>query len=399
MTDVLAGYKLTEVGVIPQDWKVTALGECLLDDPEYGINAPAVDYSDLLPTYIRITDISEEGRFKPESITSVAHPDSGHYFLEDGDLVFARTGASVGKSYLYRPEDGRMVFAGFLIRVKLNQAKLLPRYLANWTQSGQYRHWVALMSMRSGQPGINGKEYAQLPIPLPPTLAEQRAIADALSEVDDRIATFDDAIAKKRVLMQGAMQRLLTGQERLPGFSKAWEVRRLGEIAEIDPENLGSDTNPNYRFNYISLEDVDYGVLRSFTEQTFRTSPSRARRVVRKNDILFATVRPNLKSHLLVRENVSDTICSTGFAVVRCHSTQAQSIFVFLHMFADTIGKQIESFLVGSSYPAINSQDVRMLAIPIPNDEAEQTAVATILSDIAIPSPIMQHFGTYRAGE
>jgi len=81
MTDVLAGYKLTEVGVIPQDWKVTALGECLLDDPEYGINAPAVDYSDLLPTYIRITDISEEGRFKPESITSVAHPDSGHYFL------------------------------------------------------------------------------------------------------------------------------------------------------------------------------------------------------------------------------------------------------------------------------------------------------------------------------
>ena len=224
------GYKQTDVGVIPEGWEVHTLRSCLSAQPDYGINAPAVPFSDKLPAYIRITDITEDGRFSPEKPVSVKRTDADRYYLNDGDIVFARTGASVGKSYLYKPKDGKLVFAGFLIRVSPDAAKLVPAYLAGYVTTGAYWNWVRLMSMRSGQPGINGKEYGQLPIPLPPTIDEQRAIAAALSDVDTLIGALDRLIAKRRDLKQAAMQQLLTGQTRLPGFHGEWKVKRLGEL-------------------------------------------------------------------------------------------------------------------------------------------------------------------------
>lgn len=98
-------------------WKKTELGKYLLKHPEYGIGAATVPYSENLPTYLRITDISITGKFRKDGKVSVAEKVTEDNYLEEGDIVFARTGASVGKSYKYRVEDGKLVFAGFLIRV------------------------------------------------------------------------------------------------------------------------------------------------------------------------------------------------------------------------------------------------------------------------------------------
>ena len=89
-----------------------------MKSPEYGINAPAVPYSDKLPAYLRITDISDDGSFISEQKVSVARKVIENNYLGEGDIVLARTGASVGKSYKYRKKDGRLVFAGFLIRIQ-----------------------------------------------------------------------------------------------------------------------------------------------------------------------------------------------------------------------------------------------------------------------------------------
>ena len=227
--EVRPGYKQTEVGLLPEEWEVKTFGKCLIGRPRYGINAPAVPYSDNLPVYIRITDISEDGHFSPENIVSVKSELSENYFLSDGDIVFARTGASVGKSYRYDPNDGPLVFAGFLIRAQPDIEKLLPEFAAAYVTTGNYWRWVRLMSMRSGQPGINGSEYSQLLIPVPP-LPEQRAIATALSDVDELLSGLDRLITKKRDLKQAAMQQLLTGKKRLPGFSGEWEVTTFGNV-------------------------------------------------------------------------------------------------------------------------------------------------------------------------
>lgn len=208
------GHTQTELGMIPAGWSLQALGSCLLTRPRYGINAPAVPYSDSLPAYIRITDISSTGYFAPTERASVDASSASAYFLGSGDVVFARTGASVGKSYRYRPDDGPLVFAGFLIQIRTDPARLLPDYLAHYAHTGKYWDWVRLMSMRSGQPGINGREYAQLPIALPPH-AEQAAIAEVLNGMDAEIEALEARRDKTQALKQGMMQALLTGRTRL----------------------------------------------------------------------------------------------------------------------------------------------------------------------------------------
>ena len=160
-----------------------------------------------------------------------------------------------------------------------------------------------------------------------------------------------------------------------------WEVKRLGDVTDVDPENLGSDTRSDFTFNYISLEDVDCGTLKSHSEHVFHTAPSRARRRLRKGDILVATVRPNLKSHLLFAEDGQHWVCSTGFAVVRCKEQVTYPGYVFFHLFGYCVSKQIETLLTGSNYPAINSSDVRALDIPLP-PVPEQRVIARALGDV-----------------
>lgn len=212
MQQLLTGQ--TRLPGFHDEWEVTRLGECLLSRPDYGINAAAVPFSDKLPRYIRITDISEHGHFCSTPRVCVNAPSADQYYLREGDLVFARTGASVGKSYLYEPRDGELVFAGFLIRVRPHPKRLNSAYLAAYASTKPYWNWVHLMSMRSGQPGINGNEYAQLPLSLPPLL-EQTAIAAVLTEMDAELSALETRREKTRALKQGMMQELLTGRTRL----------------------------------------------------------------------------------------------------------------------------------------------------------------------------------------
>ena len=259
---VRPGYKQTEAGVIPEDWGVVSLGQHLRRTPNYGINAAAVPFDSRFPTYLRITDITEEGRFAEATKVSVEHPAAAAYFLEPGDVVFARTGASVGKSYRYDPNDGRLVFAGFLIRVSPDPERLVPAYLAFFAQSRPYWDWVAVNSMRSGQPGINGREYACLPVPLPPTKAEQEAIAEALNDADAFIESLEQLLAKRRQLKQGAMQELLTGRKRLPGFSGDWEAKRLGDVAAMGSGGTPPSSVADYYdgdIPWVSIADMTSG--------------------------------------------------------------------------------------------------------------------------------------------
>ncbi len=213
--EVKPGYKQTELGVIPEDWKVASVGQCLRRAPSYGINAAAISFDFRFPTYLRITDITEDGRFSEANKSSVDHPATASYLLEPGDVVFARTGASVGKSYLYDPKDGRLVFAGFLIRLSTDPDRLVPAILSFYAQTRPYWNWVKVNSMRTGQPGINGREYASLPIALPPTKAEQEAIAAILSDMAAEIAALEVKLTKARQIKQGMIQELLTGRIRL----------------------------------------------------------------------------------------------------------------------------------------------------------------------------------------
>ena len=191
------GYKNTEIGVIPEEWEVEKLGYCLNEKPKYGIGAAAIDYDFNYPTYLRITDINDDGTLRMDDLKSVSHPETDNYHLIDGDIVFARTGASVGKTYLHKSENGNFVYAGFLIKISPNNKILKSEFFRSYTETKPYWNWVKVNSMRSGQPGINGNEYESIKIPLPP-LPEQTAIATVLSDTDSLIQILEKKIAKRQ---------------------------------------------------------------------------------------------------------------------------------------------------------------------------------------------------------
>ena len=165
-------------------------------------------------------------------------------------------------------------------------------------------------------------------------------------------------------------------------FSGKWETKRLGDISDVNPQNFSSNTNPDYKFNYITLEQVDSGKLLGYSEEVFRTAPSRAQRILRNGDVLMSTVRPNLMAHLFFHEQVQNAVCSTGFAVLRAKHGLSVPYFLFSQLFSEGVNDQIDKILSGSNYPAINSRDVKLIEIPCPPHVSEQRAIAEVLSDV-----------------
>jgi type I restriction enzyme, S subunit len=157
-----------------------------------------------------------------------------------------------------------------------------------------------------------------------------------------------------------------------------WEIKHFEDVADIDKRSLNGNTSKDYRFDYISLSDIDSDEFKiETTSQIFESAPSRARRIVQKGDVLMSTVRPNLQGFTIIREEVKDLIASTGFAVIS--SNKCISEYLFHYLFSAGIEKQFYQLLVGSNYPAINSSDVRKLKIPLP-PIPEQRSIADCLN-------------------
>lgn len=188
-------------------WEQRKLGE-LSSSFEYGLNAAAKEY-DGENKYIRITDIDDESReFKQEDITS---PDTDlssaeNYKLSEGDILFARTGASVGKSYIYKASDGLVYYAGFLIR-----ARIKPEYNSEFvfqnTLTGDYEKFIKVTSMRSGQPGVNAQEYSQYQIMMP-SKPEQDKISDCLRNLDNLITLHQREVEKLQNIKKSCLEKM-----------------------------------------------------------------------------------------------------------------------------------------------------------------------------------------------
>ena len=200
---------MRELSKPPPDWRVVKLGD-VSEPPQYGASAPALPFDSRLPRYVRITDITDDGRLRKTDPRSADPSQVKGYELRAGDLLFARSG-SVGRTYLYREQDGPCVFAGYLIRFRPNPNVALPRFVEIFTHSAYYGRWVASMLRVGAQPNINAAEYSSLPIPLPP-LSEQRAIVTTLDAVDASLECTERELSKLRSLKVSISDALLDGR-------------------------------------------------------------------------------------------------------------------------------------------------------------------------------------------
>ncbi|HCA5311341.1 restriction endonuclease subunit S (plasmid) [Acinetobacter baumannii] len=188
------------------EWENKPLSE-LSEKAMYGMNASATEY-DGLNKYLRITDICEiSHKLKRDNLTSPNAELEEKYKLGYGDLLFARTGASVGKSYLYSVDDGIAYFAGFLIKFSLKLDLVNPYFLFAQTLTLDFDKWVITNSMRSGQPGINAEEYSSYIFKVP-CLEEQTKIANFLSAIDQKIEGVAQQIEQAKQWKKGLLQQM-----------------------------------------------------------------------------------------------------------------------------------------------------------------------------------------------
>ena len=167
-----------------EKWEEVSLND-VADGFKYGMNAAATTF-DGIHKYVRITDIDDDTHtYIDDDPVSPSGALEEKYRVRDNDILFARTGASVGKSYLYRKSDGELFFAGFLIRVHVKEG-VDSEYVFLNTLTEEYDKWVLLESARSGQPGINAEQYRQYRFKLP-SLRTQRKIAAIAQKLDARI--------------------------------------------------------------------------------------------------------------------------------------------------------------------------------------------------------------------
>ena len=194
------------------EWEKCKFGD-IATGFDYGMNAAAKPF-DSENRYIRITDIDESSStYNDKDIVSPDGILSDNYVVKERDILLARTGASTGKSYLYRKSDGKLYYAGFLIRANVTEHN--PYFVFSQLHTHRYWRWVSIMSARSGQPGINSQEYSSFPIFIT-SLHEENKISTLLSLLDERIATQNKIIEKLETLIKGISNLLLYETEGKP---------------------------------------------------------------------------------------------------------------------------------------------------------------------------------------
>ncbi|EOV2467869.1 restriction endonuclease subunit S [Enterococcus faecalis] len=221
-----------------EDWEERKLGE-LAESFEYGLNASAKKF-DGSNKYIRITDIDDiSHKFNQSGVTSpdIDFASADNYKLKKGDILFARTGASVGKTYMYRESDGLVYYAGFLIRARI-KSKISSEFVFQTTFTDSYNRFIKITSQRSGQPGVNAEEYSNFKIMIP-NYEEQNAIGCFFKKIDDTITLHQRKLDLLKETKKGFLQKMFpkngakVPEIRFPGFTDDWEQRKLGDETKI----------------------------------------------------------------------------------------------------------------------------------------------------------------------
>ena len=197
----------------------------------YGIAASAVERKADLPTYLRITDIFDDGTLNLSELKSVDAPNSDKYILKPNDIVFARTGGSTGRNYFYDGSDGVFVYAGFLIKFSIDPEKVNPKYVKYYCRSKQYNDWVQSFNTGSTRGNINAQIFGNMEIPLPER-KQQDYLVSILEPIDEKIRNNkqvnDNLLAQAQTLYKQFFPYGV--QDDLPD---GWRIGTVGEIIEI----------------------------------------------------------------------------------------------------------------------------------------------------------------------
>ncbi len=394
-SDIPPGYRMTELGPLPEEWRVVRLGEVF--DIQQGKALSRKKDKGLRPRpFLRTANVFW-GRLDLSNLDQMdfSEEEEKKYALKPGDLLVCE-GGDVGRTAIWEGQLKNVYYQNHLHRLRAKSQDVEPRVVMYWMQASMTLLGLYLgTSNKTTIPNLSRSRLASFAIPLPP-LPEQRAIAYVLRTVQESKEATERVITVLRELKKSLMRHLFTygpvpvdaiervelQETEIGPLPAHWRVVRLREVVEkakqVDPRK-----KPDWNFKYVDVSSISNTKLsiETWSEISGENAPSRARKLVKEGDIIFATVRPYLKRIAMVPAHLDGHVVSTAFCVIRCKAELATPNYVFFAVSLDNFVQRVVEQQRGSSYPAVTDKDVLNGLIPLP-PLSEQREIARILRSV-----------------
>ena len=375
------------IGHIPAHWRVEKLKRILECPLMYGTNEVAELDDTEFPRYVRITDFDDNGLLRDDTFKSLSPDKADGYYLGEGDVLFARSGATVGKSFLFKNYSGQACFAGYLIKAQTNRHSLLPEYLYYFTKSPSYDSWKNIIFTQTTIQNISATKYAYLPITVP-SLDDQKHI---IAYLDKTCAAIDTAIDKKQkqletldALRKSIIHKAITrglndavelknsGAHYLGKLPSHWKVDRLKNIVNLRNSKIYVTSEEE---DYLELEDIEQGTGKILSKRNTVEVES-AVTLFKKGDILFGKLRPYLEKYYLAE---FDGKC-TG-EILAFEPLKIQGRFLLYCISSTWFIGQCNMLAYGAKMPRVNwPTQLAKINFPLPLKD-EQVQIADYLDD------------------
>lgn len=402
------------------------LKKLLLKAPQYGAGESGVtrkSYQE--PRYIRITDIDSNGIVNSKELGATANNIEDKYILNDGDILFARSGATVGKTYLHKTKPYMCFYAGYLIRFVVNTSLILPEYLFAYTQLPIYKKWIAAIQRPSAQPNINAEEYQSLEIPLPNLdiqhyicniikngyLTKQKKEAEAqklLDSIDGYILNElgitmpkSDLNLKERIFFCNFKQA--TGGRLDPKFNNQWQKLKslqcnypkvtLADVVFNSGQYGANETAIDYKegdTRYIRITDVDdLGCLKENNKVTCKNIEQNY--MLHKNDLLFA--RSGSVGKCYIHKRISEPAIFAGYLIrFIINAAIINPDYLFYYCNCSLYKYWVDTIQRPAVQANINSEEFRQIIIPLP-PMAKQQEIADHITALRHQAAQLQQEG------
>ena len=337
------------------EWEKCKFGD-IATGFDYGMNAAAKPF-DGENKYIRITDIDEaSSTYIDKEIVSPDGTLTDNFVVNDRDILLARTGASTGKSYLYRKSDGKLYYAGFLIRA--NVTKHNPYFVFSQLHTHRYWSWVSIMSARSGQPGINSQEYSSFPVFIT-SLREEDKISALLSLIDKRIATQNKVIEDLKKLKSAIIEEHYKQSEK-----QSVPVADLGEpfsVSNLSKEDLTDTGTPCVIYGELF---TTYGEIINHVESY--TKRSKGMTLSKKGDLLFPSSTTVDAVSLIAPSIINVDNVILGGDMFGIHISSNYDAQYLSYYFNHIAKKQLAQYAKGSTIIHLHYKDIEKANLLLP---------------------------------
>lgn len=354
-----------------QNWEIKKLGEVC--DFQGGSQPPKSQFIyESKEGYVRFLQIRDFASDK--NITYIPESKKNRYCNED-DILLGRYGASVGKVLVNKAGAYNVA----VMKTIPNETILFKRYLFFYLNSGDFQTRLLNTASRSAQDGFSKDDIFDFPILIPPLPEQQRIVSildEAFSVIERSRNNAEQNLQNAKELFESYLQGVFGGSTGSPTKRDGWEVKKLGEVL-VKTETTDPTKNPDTEFTYLDVSSVNKETKEIETPTVLlgKDAPSRAKKLIRTGDVIFATVRPTHSRVALIPEEFDEQVCSTGYFVLRTKESVNNKL-VFYFLLTKGFNEQMEKLQKGASYPAVTDNDVKSILFSFPKSkEAQQTIV------------------------